>query len=557
MSDGRPGELDWIVVVAPAQVEPWRRILVKAEAFPTIAQGVLGALGIDQQTRETAFAKQPPGPFTAEEELVRWLALELSPEGEQRKIAEGTVAYWMVCAANKVGGLQPGAPPTAEWRRQFAEALRAKSVVGNAIIAGVERGLRIVLDQAVAQFPDVPALVAGAEALTARAVEYLEDYASQAPTPPTGERALPVVADIFRRSLASIPTDHATQALLEAIHNGVTRKGWSDGDGQTAPTHKTPTNHGRGVVYVSVRDASGEEHPSEAELPALWDKVRQLDDITSDVLLVCLAHWVDQGAEPKGPVWVTCDAILDARGIRRKKYANEPKDWQHGHRREDRVEVGRAISALDNLWIRMVDVEVIPARQRKKARRLRLSSRAFAVVDRFDQLDFDGRLVPLAVRIMPGQWAEAYWELGLRWVGLLAQKALYYDPYRQRPEKRLAKYLAFQYRINAGAAARNLKVGELLEIAGLDQDPARPERVRTRLHAALDTLAKDGVMARWEYPADAPSLPARKWLDRWRAQSVLVVFPEEIHTRYASIRSGNSASRKLPERAAPLLSNIE
>jgi hypothetical protein len=261
----------------------------------------------------------------------------------------------------------------------------------------------------------------------------------------------------------------------------------------------------------------------------LWEQVRELNDLTSDALFVCLAHWsaASRAAGEIAPVWITADAILDARGIRRIRRGGEPGDWQHGHRREDRIAAGRALAQLDQLWLEVVDVEVAPARGGKPARQVNVESRTLAVLDRLTGRDEDGQVVFLAARVVPGDWLRAWSEVGLRQVGQLARQALVYDPYRERPEKWLAKYLAFTFRWNARRRAGEvrLRVSTLLENAALISDATRPQRTRDRLERALVRLQRDGVIAAWEYEGDPGLLPARAWLPLWEAMIVRVSPP--------------------------------
>jgi len=126
---------------------------------------------------------------------------------------------------------------------------------------------------------------------------------------------------------------------------------WTDNNGETFPTHRT-TFRGRSAVDVSVRDGAGDGAPDADALAVLWDKVHTMGDkahLASDVLLVCLAHWATRSDGPRTPVTITADAILDARGIKRKKYHGEPDNWQHGHRQEERLDVARSLAHLESL----------------------------------------------------------------------------------------------------------------------------------------------------------------------------------------------------------------
>ncbi len=356
-----------------------------------------------------------------------------------------------------------------------------------------------------------------------------------------GTRRLPDVPDIAPDGLVRITSDQVSYALVRAIHDAASGKDWTEGS-EGEPTHTTITSKGRGAVHVSLRAPNTRLAPSPDVLPALWEQVRTLDDLTSDALLVCLAHWATRSNGPESPVWITADAILDARGIQRKRYRNEPGNWQHGHRTEDRTAAGRALAQLENIWVRLVDVEVIPrGRGRKQSQTIRVQSRALAMLDTITQEDLEGNPIFLGARVMPGKWAQEYWDLGLKWRGLLAQKALEYDPYREKVEKRLGKYLAFMFRWNAAGRSESvtLHVSTLLGESGLEASARNPQRTRDRLERALERLLQDGVIVHWQYLRDLRQLPSRGWLDDWLAMAIEIVPPAELREQYSRLARTN------------------
>ena len=216
---------------------------------------------------------------------------------------------------------------------------------------------------------------------------------------------LPAVPNPLQDGAAAFPANHVTWALVRALRDAALGAGWSERAGLSAElAHTTPTNKGRGAVHVTLRSEDTLSAPADDALPALWERVRELDAMTTDALLVCLAQWAASAGRPDEPVWVTADAILDARGLQRMQRRGEPRAWQHGHRREDRLAAGRALAQLDNLWLEIVDVEVIPARAgaERGPSRLRAESRALAVLDRLAERDADGQLVFLAARVDAG-----------------------------------------------------------------------------------------------------------------------------------------------------------
>ena len=358
----------------------------------------------------------------------------------------------------------------------------------------------------------------------------------------TKGRRLPAIPDIIKDGRLTIPANHVTWALVEAVQNSqegrITDK-WTDKDGETFPTHRTTFRSTGSTVDVSVRDGAGDGAPDADALAVLWDKVLSMGDkahLASDVLLVCLAHWSARSEGPRSPVTITVDAILDARGIKRKKNPGEPGNWQHGHRQEDRLDVARSLAHLESLWLEILDVQLIPEGKpdkrgrRRKPQRVTSSSRALAILDKAYAVDFEGEAHFLAASVMPGQWAEEYWQRGLKWTGHLARQALSYDPYRQAPEKGLAKYFAFHFAFDQTGNAKTLPrhVETLLEGAAISQDSRNPERTRRRFEKALDRLIKDGIIGAWEYQAGRPALTPKGWLKTWLGWTVKTSPPTNL-----------------------------
>ena len=368
--------------------------------------------------------------------------------------------------------------------------------------------------------------------------------------------------EVFRDGLASMPSYHVLLGVLEAIHAGQAGQGWTDNDWQTVPMR--PVYDGKGSAYLSVRGPDGDRRPATAVIRSLWAKVRELDDLTSDVLLYCLCCWATRTSSPGEFVWVSADRVLDERGVQRKRYRSEGLRWQHGHRRDDRLAVWQALVRLKDLWIEMLDVEVLPARRGRKAQFVRVESPLLLTDARMTQHDLENDESFLAAQVAPGRWARELWEVLGPQTGLLARKALEYDPYRERPEKRLAKYLAFHVRRNAQWHLEefHLRVSTLLEAVGdaIPADPSRPGRTKDRLDKALDRLAADLVIGRWAY-VDVPDLPARGWLDQWLSWRVVISPTDNVIAHYSAMklpkpRTSSLASLPASDRDAMLVEPV-
>ena len=372
----------------------------------------------------------------------------------------------------------------------------------------------------------------------------INEYIKQAVATVIGEQSGPTIsplASIVRDDgYVEMPTQHAVWALIEAIEHGRTGEGWGDADGERSPTHTTVTNKRDsqpGAVYVSLRDRDGRLAPDDSTLPKLWEQVHVLSPLTSDVLIACLAACT----QADGPAWINVDQFLDVRGVKRIQKRGEPGNWQHGHRTEDRIAVGRALGQLEAFWLEMQHVAVTPGGKRRQPQRLSVESRALVMLDRVMQHDLDGGAVIRAARVTLGGWAEAYKDLGIKQLGLLAQKALEYDPHNNQAEKALAKYLTFHYKYNAGDASIRRPVKDLLAIASIAADSSRPKRAQQRLEKALNRLQEDGVVANWRPVIDINTLPARGWFDFWINSMIDIEAPPIVRGRYAPLRALRSA----------------
>jgi hypothetical protein len=375
-----------------------------------------------------------------------------------------------------------------------------------------------------------------------RKPEDIQDKASKALTTlvnkiEKGELKAP---SLFRDDKTIIPVNQATWGLLDAINAAPTLKDWTDNEGETAPTHKTTLSGNKGAILVSMK---GEEDFTRDTLPLLWNKVKGMSDLTSDVLLACLAQWATTNeGNFNSPITITADAILDARGIKRIRKPGEPDKWQHGHRSEDRIEVGRAIAQLDSLWIELFNVETMPKGKGHKSSKLKVESRALNITARAIQQDFDGKNIFLAAHVTPGEWLKAYYDAGLRQMGILVRKALSYDPYRFKVEKDLTKYLAFHFKYNAGNQNEVIsrKVKTLLEGINMAPDTRNPQRTRVRLEKALDQLQQDKVIKAWDYSTGRNSidktLPAKSWLGTWLEATIQITPPDDITAHYATLK---------------------
>ncbi|HEX5505960.1 MAG TPA: helix-turn-helix transcriptional regulator, partial [Thermomicrobiales bacterium] len=135
---------------------------------------------------------------------------------------------------------------------------------------------------------------------------------------------------------------------------------------------------------------------------------------------------------------------------------------------------------------------------------------------------------------------------------------LKYDPYRQTWEKRLARYLSWQWRTKARNSdyLRPYRVATLLDAVGKEVYARRPSRTRERLEQALDTLQRDEVIAAWQYDRwDEAATERHGWAERWLEATVLIEPPEVVREQYRGLERPAPARERaaLPEGPAERL----
>lgn len=327
-------------------------------------------------------------------------------------------------------------------------------------------------------------------------------------------------------------------ALREALSKNKFRKV----DGTPWPTASLDKGNARGEAQL--RPVAADDMPlmspeEEARWASImWKQREELSDLDADSLDALSALWLHQAKTPLDDAVAAVDQLLAMRGIKPKRGGSGGRG---GYESEQRGAMLKALSHIQNIWMNMAEVEVYESNPDGKSRqrvKQTIQSRPFVITDRLGQLRMDGYMDVRRFIFRPGR-VFAHFLMGPgRQTALLSARALHYDPYRQVWEKRLARYLSWQWRSHAhhGNCTRAYCVDTLLEAVGEALNARNPDRTRGRLEKALDTLRDDGVIAAWQYDRwDEDTAGRRKWGPLWLEATVLVEPPEEVQEHYRSL----------------------
>jgi hypothetical protein len=339
------------------------------------------------------------------------------------------------------------------------------------------------------------------------------------------------------------------QALREALYKNTFQRL----DGVPWPTALLATGPAQGHVQLRpvVTDTQTWLPPEalEAWVQRMWRQRAELSDLDADVLDALCALWLAQTRSPKDDAVAHVDQLLTLRGLQAHPSGQGRRG---GYTPPQRQAVLQALDHLQNLWLRMAEMEVTETPTPGKRRRIAqkgLQSRAVIITDLFGQLRPDGFLDVEQFVFRPGQVFGHFLFGPGRQTALLAAQALRYDPYRATWEKRLTRYLSYQWRCRAhgGAYLQPYRVETLLIAVGATVDRAHPGRTRTRLERALDRLLADGVIAAWQYERWEEACASRPgWVERWLQATLLIEPPAVLQQQYQRLAHEAAAPPTLP-----------
>ena len=366
--------------------------------------------------------------------------------------------------------------------------------------------------------------------------------------------------DLFERWLAEKPHELLnidSSALMHSLRLALAAKNFSAPEGERWPQTDLTTSSRKLKAVAQVKPDPVEEEPYLKESDLIeWKKqvaqvVMAMDDLTADVLDFISDVWLEQADHHGDMVTITADEFLRSRDLTPKMGGAGRRGGYHDSQRR---EFGRQIGVLSNTWIRVFERDVTELAQGKKGPYRKQTkwageSRAVVVSSRVGPTTPAGGLDPYAWRIRPGDVFTKFLLGPGRQTALISHKALRYDPYRQKWEKRLTRYLAYIWRIRQSRRdyAAPFAVRALLQGIGQQVDKNDPKRTKGRMAKALDQLQQDGVIAAWNYEsANEAIVGQRGWWKDWLNWKVVIEPPSEITAHYAQIQLPMPERKALP-----------
>ena len=327
------------------------------------------------------------------------------------------------------------------------------------------------------------------------------------------------------------------QAIREAIY----KNKFDKAEGSPWPTANLSKESIRGYAQLLPikKDSATVIPPHEIEVLSkrMWEQREELSDLDADAMDALTSIWLKQAHSPQDEAKADVDNLLKMRNIKPKVNGS---GREGGYREDQKMEILNAISRIQNLWLDVAEMEIYEeqSKNRRKSKKTAFQSRAFLITDRMGQRRPDGYDIDVESFIFKPGKIFAHFLFGPgRQTALLSAKAIQYDPYRQKWEKRLTRYLSWQWRCDAKNInqSRKFRVSTLLEAVGEPVNERYPNKTKERLEKALDLLLVDQVIIGWQYDRweEATIGTQRNWLTTsWQHIGILIEAPETLKEQY-------------------------
>lgn len=305
--------------------------------------------------------------------------------------------------------------------------------------------------------------------------------------------------------------------------------------GESDDVFQAEIKDSRGNVHgmARVNVAGGLDMPFTDEEQEYWDKLRTafsaMDEMTADIFDIICFLFLFAPKDEDGYLYFHSNDALKLRSN-----LVDPNSSLEVRER-DRFNIMSRVKALSNIWISLKEGEVIEVDEsdlkESKKYKYRDFQKMFEVGKVRAAYDENDKFLGIyACQIKPTSLLTSFLNENKR-LGIIDLSALEFHPVRQRPEKRLSRYLATQWFIRL--SKNNLY--QPFTVKTLVREIDFPVRMRgldmyDRFVKALDELKAKGIVNDWYFtePVDFSLFGKTGWLSYFHGLKVAIIPSAEM-----------------------------
>ena len=321
------------------------------------------------------------------------------------------------------------------------------------------------------------------------------------------------------------PYQYVREALYKNSFHGVDHTPW--------PTASLYKGNLEGSIQLRPYPSPNHSYDSQSLIEKAHDQAQCLTDLDVDMFDALCSIFLAKARYTEDIIEIHFHDLLMIRGLK-PKLGGEGR--RGGYEQQQKDKVLQSLTKIQSLWLELNKATVY---EKGKPVQTQLHGRTFLFVDHnrkeyaIEQVNNQKTFTFTIDKV----FAKYLYGSG-RQIALLPIQTLHYNPYSQKWEKRLARYLSWRWRTQArkGDFLQPNKIRTLLEAIGEHLNERTPSRTRDRFEKALDQLLEDGVIAAWHYHKWDETIATNKgWVRLWLDATILVEPPEIIKDQYRSI----------------------
>lgn len=258
--------------------------------------------------------------------------------------------------------------------------------------------------------------------------------------------------------------------------------------------------------------------------------IKNMNDLTADVYDIINNEWINNAISEDSMITITAADILKYRGI-------QPRGKNNNYHKTALETIARQIEILDQTWIKVFEASIPTSRKKSKdAADIYIGeTKAIVLTSRVRHINSADKTVePYSWRIRPGDCFSKYLFGPGRQRAMLSQKAVTYDYYRQKYEKRLTRFLSWEWGISSKSVTSGgyevFKVETLLDSISFKIDENKPSISKEKFEKILNTLENDNVIDSWHYAVSDTefSYGEKFWLKKWLNWDIFIKPPIDM-----------------------------
>lgn len=267
-------------------------------------------------------------------------------------------------------------------------------------------------------------------------------------------------------------------------------------------------------------------------LNLLESTINSLDEMTADLFDLISYLWMVQPKDADGYIDFHSDDAL------RLRYAEKEASGEELYFREkERFNIMKRVAALSSVWVSMGDdqIKVINTEnlEENELYKFKDYTRMFEIGSirvAFDKKTNEPKGI-YALQIKPSAVLMPYLDGTKPSLGLLDLKVFQYSHYTQREQKRLTRYLNYQWKIRSlkRTIQQPFKVATLLKTMDFSTR-YNGVQIRDKFEQILDELQQDNVIQSWEYSEtiDENRVGKKGWFNDYWSQINVTILPPDI-----------------------------